>query len=79
MLIGQDPRDIEQALQIMTRHSFWRMGIIACSAISGIEIALWDILGKSCGEPSGGSWAANAGTMCAPIRIWGMGDMRVGL
>ena len=76
MLIGQDPRDIEQALQIMTRHSFWRMGIIGMSAISGIEIALWDILGKSCGEPV---WRLLGGKCRDHLRTYthlGMGDMR---
>ncbi len=51
LLLGQDPRDIEQCYQIMMRHGFWRMGIIGMSAISGIEIALWDILGKSLDTP----------------------------
>lgn len=51
LLIGKDPRDIENCYQIMTRHSFWRMGALGMSAISGIEIALWDIFGKSCGMP----------------------------
>ena len=31
LLLGLDPRDIEQSLQIMTRHSFWRMGVIGMS------------------------------------------------
>ena len=51
LLVGMDPRDIEQCFQVMTRHGFWRMGVIGMSAISGIEIALWDILGKSLDTP----------------------------
>jgi len=51
MLIGRDPRDIEQAIRAMHKHGFWRMGVIGTTAISGIEIALWDILGKSLGVP----------------------------
>lgn len=35
----------------MTRHGFWRMGVIGISAISGIKNALWDILSKSLGVP----------------------------
>jgi len=51
LLIGCDPRDIEQAVRIMTKHGFWTMGSIGSSAISGIEVALWDILGKELGVP----------------------------
>src|SRR5918993_5430305 len=45
-LIGQDPTRIEHHWQTMYRHSFWRGGVVIGSAISGIEQALWDILGK---------------------------------
>src|ERR687890_646831 len=44
LMIGRDPRDIEQAVRAMKKQSFWRLGAIGMSAISGIEIALWDIL-----------------------------------
>ena len=51
LILGRDPRDIEQCFQILTRHGFWRMGVIGMSAISGIEMALWDIFGKSLNVP----------------------------
>jgi galactonate dehydratase len=51
MLLGEDPARIEFLYQRMYRHSFWRMGIIGMSAISGIEMALWDIRGKTLGVP----------------------------
>src|SRR5688572_7007831 len=50
-LIGQDPTRIEHHWQTVYRHSFWRGGVVIGSAISGIEQALWDILGKSLGVP----------------------------
>ena len=50
-LIGQDPTRIEHHWQTMYRHSFWRGGVVIGSAISGIEQALWDILGKALGVP----------------------------
>ncbi len=50
-LLGQDPRRIEHLWQAMYRGTFYRGGPILCSAISGIEQALWDILGKSLGVP----------------------------
>lgn len=51
MLVGEDPARIEFLYQKMYRQSFWRMGVIGMSAISGIEQALWDIKGKSLGQP----------------------------
>lgn len=52
LVLGQDPRRIEWLWDRMVRSSFryGRAGIVL-HAISGIEIALWDILGKSCGVP----------------------------
>lgn len=51
MLIGEDPARIEFLYQKLYRQSFWRMGVIGMSAISGIEQALWDIRGKVLGQP----------------------------
>ena len=51
MVVGEDPRRIEHLYQKMYRQSFWRLGVIGMSAISGIEQACWDILGKSLGVP----------------------------
>ncbi|WP_410733787.1 hypothetical protein [Citrobacter portucalensis] len=38
-MIGQDPRDIEQAFRRMTKFHFWQPGTIAMTAISAIEQA----------------------------------------
>ena len=47
MLIGEDPTRIEHLWQMMYRQHFWHgNGIVRGTAISGIDIALWDILGK---------------------------------
>jgi len=50
-LIGEDPRKIVHHWQALYRGAFWRGGPTLCAAISGIEIALWDILGKSLNTP----------------------------
>src|SRR5215467_4030191 len=50
-LVGKDPTDIELLWQGMFRYPRWRGGPILNSAISAIEIALWDILGKALGVP----------------------------
>lgn len=50
-LIGKDPRRIEHHWQALYRHGFYRGGAVLTSAISGIEQAMWDILGKSLNVP----------------------------
>ena len=75
LLIGKDPRNIKQNFQIMTKHSFWKMGVIGMTAISGIEHALWDILGKSLNTSV---WQILGGKVRDKIKIYthlGMGDM----
>ncbi len=51
MAVGEDPTRIEHLYQKLYRQSFWRMGVIGMSAISGIEQACWDILGKLLNVP----------------------------
>ena len=51
LVLGQDPRRIEHLYQVMYRHSFFRMGVVGMSALSGIEQACWDIWGKSLNQP----------------------------
>lgn len=51
LLIGEDPTRIEYLSQVMQRQKFWRGGVVKGSAIAGIELALWDIVGKSQGVP----------------------------
>ena len=52
LLIGQDPWDIERLWQHMYRKTmaFGRKGL-GMAAISAVDIALWDILGKSAKQP----------------------------
>ncbi len=51
LLLGEDPTRIEYLCQVMQRQKFWRGGVVKGSAVAGIELALWDILGKSRGLP----------------------------
>ena len=76
LLIGQDPRDIEHCQQILTKHGFWRLGVVGMSAVSGIELALWDILGKSLDVPA---WRLLGGKVRDYLRTYthlGLGDMK---
>ncbi len=50
-LIGKDPSRINDHWQTMYRGGFYRGGPILMSAIAGIDQALWDIKGKSLGQP----------------------------
>jgi len=50
-LIGKDPRQIELHFSTMLRNSYWRPAVVLYSAISGLEMAMWDILGKSLNVP----------------------------
>ena len=49
-LVGQDPFMIEHHYQDMYRAMYFR-GSVIMSAISALEIALWDIKGKALGVP----------------------------
>ena len=52
MVLGKDPFTIEQLWQTMYRGTtrYGRKGA-AVRAISGVDIALWDIVGKKTGTP----------------------------
>ncbi|MBR2467330.1 MAG: galactonate dehydratase [Clostridia bacterium] len=50
-LLGQDPRDIEKHWHTIYRDAYWRGGPVLMSALSAVECALWDILGKSLNVP----------------------------
>ncbi|HRA48654.1 MAG TPA: enolase C-terminal domain-like protein [Thermomicrobiales bacterium] len=52
LLLGQDPFDIEKLWDQMFRSSlpYGRKGL-AIMAISAVDVALWDIVGKATGQP----------------------------
>ena len=75
LLTGRDPRDIENSLRVMTKHSFWRLGVIGNTAVSGIEMALWDICGKELNVPV---WRLLGGKTRERLKIYthlGFGSM----
>lgn len=76
LLVGKDPRDIEQILRVLNKHSYYRLGIVGVTAISGIEHALWDLFGKSLDVPV---WRLLGGKVRDQVRVYthlGMGDMK---
>ncbi|KGD87609.1 mandelate racemase/muconate lactonizing enzyme family protein [Rhizobium sp. YS-1r] len=50
-LVGQDARNIGALWQSMRRSLSGRAGGMLIEAIAGVDIALWDILGKAAGLP----------------------------
>lgn len=51
LLLGQDPFLIERHWQTMFRQMSGRAGGVAMEAISALDIALWDIMGRALGQP----------------------------
>jgi len=57
LIVGEDPTRVEHLWQMMYRQHFWHgHGIVRATAIAGIDIALWDILGKVAGLPCSRLW-----------------------
>lgn len=51
VLIGQDPRQVERICHELYRDSYWRVGPVLQSAISAVNMAMWDIKAKACNVP----------------------------
>jgi galactonate dehydratase len=49
-VLGRDPFDIESVIGGMIRDQY-QGGATVMTAISGVEIALWDLIGKACNQP----------------------------
>lgn len=76
-IIGQDPFKIEHHYQNMYRAMYFR-GSVIMSAISALEIALWDIKGKALGVPVyellGGKTRDRIRTYCSGLSNFDMSD-----
>lgn len=49
-VLGKDPFDVEKIIGHLIRDQY-QGGSTVMTAISGVEIALWDIIGKACNQP----------------------------
>lgn len=75
LVVGEDPRRVEHLFQMMVRQHFFRPGMVEASAISGVEQACWDVLGKSLGIPV---WQLLGGNVRDEVRLYdhlGGGEM----
>lgn len=66
-LVGKDPTEIERLWQDIFRGPRYRGGPVLMSALSAVEIALWDILGKAVGLPI---WRLLGGKARDKVRIY---------
>jgi mannonate dehydratase len=51
LLIGRDARRIEDTWHYLYKGVYWRRGSVTMTAISAVDVALWDIAGKSANKP----------------------------
>ena len=66
-LVGKDPLNIEDHWQAMYRSSYSRSMPVLVGALSGIEMAMWDVFGKMVGLPV---WKLLGGKVRDRIRVY---------
>ena len=54
LLVGENALEPERVSEKLHQHTFWLgQGGAITHTISGVDIGLWDLLGKACGQPVG--------------------------
>lgn len=75
LLVGADPRDVEPLWHrmYMRTRDFGMQGAVV-AAISGVDIALWDLAGKALGQPV---WRLLGGAFRDRVRVYATGFYRI--
>jgi mannonate dehydratase len=51
LLVGRDARRIEETWHYLYKGVYWRKGAVTMTAIAAVDMALWDIAGKTTNKP----------------------------
>ncbi len=77
IVVGRDPRNVTQIVELLNKAAFWPLGVIGLTALSAIEQAVWDIKAKDMGVPV---WQALGGQVRDRVRVYthiGAGKLKI--